>query len=195
MQKKSKAAATVQRYACTRQNANGQLHPYTTRNVRQVVCRGATAPTPVSCACRTSVPSWVQALAAPSRLPSSFRSLWPIAAREALGESTKDVRTGINATGLYWERPNGPVILSYTGRHHAGEIVDHLQSVGPADPLLRDVPGVPLDTNLVEQALIMPVRYFASSFNYTPKTAPWSATTPCPSSPRRAPTTSSPSHT
>ena len=29
-----------------------------------------------------------------------------------------------------------------------------------------DVPGVPLDTNLVEQALIMPVRYFAGSFNY-----------------------------
>ncbi len=29
-----------------------------------------------------------------------------------------------------------------------------------------DVPGVPLDTNLVEQALILPVRYFAGSFNY-----------------------------
>ena len=29
-----------------------------------------------------------------------------------------------------------------------------------------DVPGVPLDTNLVEQALIMPVRYLAGSFNY-----------------------------
>ena len=28
------------------------------------------------------------------------------------------------------------------------------------------VPGVPLDTNLVEQALIMPVRYQAGSFNY-----------------------------
>jgi hypothetical protein len=28
------------------------------------------------------------------------------------------------------------------------------------------VPGVPLDTNLVEQALIMPVRYLAGSFNY-----------------------------
>jgi hypothetical protein len=28
------------------------------------------------------------------------------------------------------------------------------------------VPGVPLDTNLVEQALILPVRYFAGSFNY-----------------------------
>ena len=29
-----------------------------------------------------------------------------------------------------------------------------------------EVPGVPLDTNLVEQALIMPVRYLAGSFNY-----------------------------
>jgi hypothetical protein len=28
------------------------------------------------------------------------------------------------------------------------------------------VPGVPLDTNLVEQALLLPVRYLAGSFNY-----------------------------
>ena len=28
------------------------------------------------------------------------------------------------------------------------------------------MPGVPLDTNLIEQALIMPVRYLAGSFNY-----------------------------
>lgn len=49
-----------------------------------------------------------------------------VAALESLGESTKAVRTGINATGLYWETPNGPVILFYTGRHHAGEIVDQL---------------------------------------------------------------------
>jgi hypothetical protein len=211
-----------------------------------------------------------------------------LAALESLGESTKDVRTGINATGLYWETPNGPVILFYTGRHHAGEIVDQLLrhrllsspklvkctdgasknfdhehadklvestcnahallkfrdikdkypveyaeagsvyqqvfdhddeakalGLSPVDrmlyhrehskPLLEqlkkmceekitskrvepssrlwepvtfvlnqwdrltrfcEVPGVPLDTNLVEQALIMPVRYFAGSFNY-----------------------------
>jgi hypothetical protein len=49
-----------------------------------------------------------------------------IAALRLLGESTKAVRTGINATGLYWETPNGPVVLFYTGRHHAGEIVDQL---------------------------------------------------------------------
>ena len=49
-----------------------------------------------------------------------------ISALAALGESVKDVRTGINATGVYWETPSGPVILFYTGRHHAGEIVDQL---------------------------------------------------------------------
>jgi len=49
-----------------------------------------------------------------------------IAALEDLGEPTKDVRTGINATGSYWETPDGTVILFYTGRHHAGEIVDQL---------------------------------------------------------------------
>jgi len=211
-----------------------------------------------------------------------------LAALQSLGESTRDVRTGINATGLYWETPNGPVILFYTGRHHAGEIVDQLlrhrllsspklvkctdgasknfdhehadklvESTCNAHALLKfrdlkdkypveyaeagrvykqvfdnddeakalglspvarmlyhreqskplmqqlkkmceekitskrvepssrlwepltfvinqwdrltrfcEVPGVPLDTNLVEQALIMPVRYLAGSFNY-----------------------------
>jgi transposase len=49
-----------------------------------------------------------------------------LAALESLGESIQDVRTGINATGLYWETPSGPVILFYTGRHHAGEIVDQV---------------------------------------------------------------------
>lgn len=211
-----------------------------------------------------------------------------IAALRDLGKSTKDVRTGINATGLYWETPDGPVILFYTGLHHAGEIVDRLlrhrllsspklvkctdgatknfdhehadtlvESTCNAHALLKfrdikdkhpveyaeagrvykkvfdhddeaktlglspiermlyhrerskplmqelkkmceekiraklvepnsrlwepltfvinqwerltrfyEVPGVPLDTNLVEQALIMPVRYLAGSFNY-----------------------------
>lgn len=49
-----------------------------------------------------------------------------IAALERMGESTRDVRTGINATALYWETPSGPIILFYTGRHHAGEIVDQV---------------------------------------------------------------------
>lgn len=211
-----------------------------------------------------------------------------IAILEGLGESTKDVRTGINATGFYWETPDGPVVLYYTGRHHAGEMVDQLlrrrlltspklvkvtdgasknfdhehhdklveatcnahaflkfrdirdkypaeyaeagsvykqifdhddqakaleltpvdrmlyhqkhswplmkklkamcedkvksKLVEPSSPLWQPltfiinqwdrltrfckVPGVPLDTNLIEQALIMPVRYLAGSFNY-----------------------------
>lgn len=211
-----------------------------------------------------------------------------LAALRVLGKSTKDVRTGINATGLYWETADGPVILFYTGLHHAGEIVDRLlrhrlikgpklvkctdgasknfdhehadkliESTCNAHALLKfreikdkhpveyaeagrvykqvfdnddeakalglspvermlyhrerskplmqglkkmceekiraklvepnsrlwepltfvinqwdrltrfyEVPGVPLDTNLVEQALIMPVRYLAGSFNY-----------------------------
>lgn len=50
-----------------------------------------------------------------------------IAILESLGESTKDVRTGINATGVYLETQDEAVImLFYTGRHHAGEIIDQL---------------------------------------------------------------------
>jgi len=51
-----------------------------------------------------------------------------IAALERVGESTKDVRTGINATGVYLETPSETVVLFYTGRHHAGEIIDQLLS-------------------------------------------------------------------
>jgi len=49
-----------------------------------------------------------------------------IAALEAIGESTNDVRTGINATGVYLETEQGKVLLFFTGRHHAGEIVDQI---------------------------------------------------------------------
>lgn len=49
-----------------------------------------------------------------------------IAALEAIGESTNDVRTGINATGVYLETGTETIILFYTGRHHAGEVVDQL---------------------------------------------------------------------
>ncbi len=211
-----------------------------------------------------------------------------LASLRAVGKSTKGVRTGINATGIYWETPDGPVVLYYTGRHHAGEVIDQVlgrrlgsrptlvkctdgasknfdhahadklveatcnahallkfrdlkdkypaeyaeagkvysavfdnddtakalelspvdrmlyhrehskplmlqlkkmceekvasRSVEPNSPLWEPVtfilnqwerltrfceqPGVPLDTNLVEQALIVPVRYLAGSFNY-----------------------------
>jgi hypothetical protein len=47
-------------------------------------------------------------------------------ALERVGESTRHVRTGINATCCYLETPQGTVILFFTGRHHAGEVVDQL---------------------------------------------------------------------
>jgi len=49
-----------------------------------------------------------------------------VAALEALGASTSDVRTGINATGVYLETGQGKVLLFFTGRHHAGEIIDRI---------------------------------------------------------------------
>jgi transposase len=42
------------------------------------------------------------------------------------GESGQHVRTGINATGFYIETEKAKVILFFTGRHHAGEMVDQL---------------------------------------------------------------------
>lgn len=42
------------------------------------------------------------------------------------GKSTQHVRTGINATGFYIETDKAKVILFFTGRHHAGEMVDQL---------------------------------------------------------------------
>jgi hypothetical protein len=44
----------------------------------------------------------------------------------ALGESTGSVRTGVNATGVYLETEQGKTVLFFTGRHHAGEIIDRL---------------------------------------------------------------------
>jgi len=49
-----------------------------------------------------------------------------IAAIQLLGESTRNVRTGINATGVYLETDQVTVVLFFTGRHHAGEIIDQL---------------------------------------------------------------------
>jgi len=43
-----------------------------------------------------------------------------------LGESTRNVRTGINATGCYIETDEVNIVLFFTGRHHAGEIADRL---------------------------------------------------------------------
>ena len=49
-----------------------------------------------------------------------------VAELEALGKSTADVRTGINATGVYLETERGKVLLFFTGRHHAGEVIDRV---------------------------------------------------------------------
>jgi len=49
-----------------------------------------------------------------------------IAALQSLGESVRDVRTGINATAVYLETEQAKVVLFFTGRHHAGEIIDQL---------------------------------------------------------------------
>lgn len=49
-----------------------------------------------------------------------------LAALRAVGKSTKGVRTGINATEIYWETLDGPIVLYYTGWHHAGEIIDQV---------------------------------------------------------------------
>lgn len=49
-----------------------------------------------------------------------------IAALQLLGESTRDVRTGINATAVYLETEQARIVLFFTGRHHAGEIIDQM---------------------------------------------------------------------
>lgn len=49
-----------------------------------------------------------------------------LAAVEQLGESPKTVRTGINATGVLLETAEGTTVLFFTGRHHAGEVLDRL---------------------------------------------------------------------
>lgn len=49
-----------------------------------------------------------------------------IQALALLGESTKHVRTGIDATSFYIETEEAKVVLFFTGRHHAGEMVDRL---------------------------------------------------------------------
>lgn len=45
-----------------------------------------------------------------------------IKAHESVGKNIKDIRTGINATGVYIEADEEVIVLYYTGRHHAGEI-------------------------------------------------------------------------
>lgn len=66
-----------------------------------------------------------------------------IEALEKLGESTKNARTGINATGVRLETPQGIVIIYATGLHHAGEILDRLMKhrEAEAEPLIKITDG------------------------------------------------------
>ena len=56
-----------------------------------------------------------------------------VAAAKRLGNSESDVRTGINATGLRLETPDGVVVLFATGLHHAGEVFNRLMKYRDAD--------------------------------------------------------------
>lgn len=56
-----------------------------------------------------------------------------IAAAKALGMSDKEIRTGINASGFHIETPAGVVMLYFTGRHHAGEVLDELLKLRQPD--------------------------------------------------------------
>lgn len=63
-----------------------------------------------------------------------------IADLELAGKSTKDVRTGINATGVLLETAQGNITLFFTGRHHAGEVLDRLlKGRAPGGPKLVKV--------------------------------------------------------
>jgi hypothetical protein len=66
-----------------------------------------------------------------------------VAALKLVGESTNDVRTGINATGVYLETDNETVVLFFTGRHHAGEILDQLlqHRTSSSDKLVKVTDG------------------------------------------------------
>lgn len=59
--------------------------------------------------------------------------------RQKEGQSCKDVRTGINATGIILETPHGRVVLYMTGLHHGGEIFEKLMQhrEAIAQPLIK----------------------------------------------------------
>jgi len=65
-----------------------------------------------------------------------------LTALELVGSSTKSVRTGINATGVLLEMSVGSIVLFFTGRHHAGEILERLlkrRTAAPGSPRLVKV--------------------------------------------------------
>lgn len=57
-----------------------------------------------------------------------------LSALELIGASTKDVRKGINTTSVFLETDEWTVNLFFTGRHHAGELVDRLLTRRPQPP-------------------------------------------------------------
>lgn len=72
-------------------------------------------------------------------------------ALQKIGASTKDIRTGINATGVFLETPQGRVTLFFTGRHHAGEVLDrmlkHRKPEPGAQPLVKVTDGASKNFN------------------------------------------------
>ena len=54
-------------------------------------------------------------------------------AAKSLGLPEQSVRTGINATCARMDTPEGTIILYFTGRHHAGEIIDQTFDSRPPD--------------------------------------------------------------
>lgn len=62
-----------------------------------------------------------------------------LAALQLMGKPIADVRTGINATGVYLQTESATVILFFTGRHHAGEVLDQLLAHRPTGPKLVKV--------------------------------------------------------
>jgi transposase len=68
---------------------------------------------------------------------------------KAVGLCEKDVRTGINATCVVVETKEGRIILFYTGRHHAGEIVSVLMKRRPenADKVVKVTDGASKNFN------------------------------------------------
>jgi transposase len=67
-----------------------------------------------------------------------------LAAAKALGIPEDTIRTGINASGFYIETPAGVVLLYFTGRHHAAEILREL--------LRHRLPGSPKITKVTDGA-------------------------------------------
>jgi transposase len=89
-----------------------------------------------------------------------------LAAAKALGLSEQSVRTGINATCVRLETPEGTVILYYTGRHHAGEIIDRIFDSRPADaqPVVKVSDGASKNFDHAQRAKLIEATCHAHAF-------------------------------